>query len=240
LLEGERMLDVFADPDISDGAARCFGKLCKIDRGKGVSCSRGTLALMVRAGNRSVERYLRQLLDRGYVQIEKRGRKPACLTVVTKARADSGLSTPVDNSSQTDKNGGLAESQTDKNGGTSLYHIKTAFEPCTDFEPVNNTGEAVVFQKLLEAGIKEQKAAELADRFDGERIKAVVRYVEGTNPENPAGMIVAALENSYQLPAWAERDPDAPTAYDIGQAEAKARSEVLAHQSQDEGLHLGS
>lgn len=53
---------------------------------------------------------------------------------------------------------------------------------------------------LVKFGVDQDKAEELAQRYNAKRIQQVLKYTRSKKPARPSGFIIRALENNWNIP----------------------------------------
>jgi hypothetical protein len=71
-----------------------------------------------------------------------------------------------------------------------------------DDMPLSDRDQLIL--ELVEVGVSVRKAENLVKRFSGDRIRRQLDWLPYRSARRPASMIIAAIENNYDEPAYAE------------------------------------
>jgi hypothetical protein len=202
-------LDIFSS-DISGGAVKFFGKLCKADRGEGCHAQFSLWASMMKAGLRSVKRWAKELEADGYIKRVRAG-GPISIFVNPKCRVASGFEKCQKRHTRSAKIG-TPEVPKLAQAADPLYINSSYIKPVKQTLPTTNMDTVAVGKNvdaLIDAGIDPLEAQRLAQIHSISRVASVVKYVTKTTATNSPGLVVAALRDGYHLPSWAEVKPAA-------------------------------
>lgn len=74
--------------------------------------------------------------------------------------------------------------------------------PTPDEAPLSRQDQLVL--KLIEIGVSNRKAENMVHHFPPERIQRQLDWLPHRSARRPASMIIAAIENDYDEPAYVE------------------------------------
>lgn len=80
-------------------------------------------------------------------------------------------------------------------------HLRQAPEPTPDEVALSETDQLVL--ELVQIGVALRKAESLVRRFPEREIRQQISWLPFRSARRPASMIIAAIENGYDMPAYA-------------------------------------
>ena len=81
-----------------------------------------------------------------------------------------------------------------------LDKVPPPVEVTPDDVPLSDRDELIL--ELVQVGIGLRKAESLVDRYSAKRIRRQLKWLRLRNPRRPAPLLIAAIENNYDAPAY--------------------------------------
>lgn len=99
-----------------------------------------------------------------------------------------------------------------------------------------NQENGVLLRKLEQAGLTTEQALQLLRRFTPLRIERQLRWLPYRNAKNPAGLLIAAIEDNYEAPLHFRPRDSAPVAEGQAGKPAVANADETASDASTGGL----